>query len=188
LPAKDFLPKINKQVDRLEGIIDDLLDISKIQSGKLDFHFEKISLHQLINESVESVYTQNHIIHIENTIEDIVAVADRQKLMQVMVNLITNAVKYSAAGTTISINVFVFGDEIQVAVTDEGIGMPAEYLDKIFNQFYRISPGDHQAKGMGLGLFIAKEIMEAHSGKIWVESEVNKGSSFHISFPLERRL
>jgi len=82
----------------------------------------------------------------------------------------------------------VWGDEIRVNVIDEGIGMPKEYLTQIFNQFYRISPGDHQSKGMGLGLFIAKEIMDAHLGKIWVDSEVNKGSAFHISFPIERRI
>lgn len=188
MPAKDFLPKINKQVDRLEAIIADLLDISKIQAGKLDFHLEKTSLHQLISESVESVYTQNHNIHIENIMEDVEVMIDRQKMMQVIVNLITNAVKYSAAGTSINVKVSVFGDEVKIDITDQGIGMPAEYLSKIFNQFYRISPHDHQAKGMGLGLFIAKEIMEVHMGKIWVESEVNKGSSFHISFPLERRM
>ena len=188
MPAKDFLPKINKQVDRLEAIIADLLDISKIQAGKLDFHLEKTSLHQLISESVESVYTQNHNIHIENIMEDVEVMIDRQKMMQVIVNLITNAVKYSAAGTSINVKVSVFGDEVKIDITDQGIGMPAEYLSQIFNQFYRISPHDHQAKGMGLGLFIAKEIMEVHMGKIWVESEVNKGSSFHISFPLERRM
>ena len=188
MPAKDFLPKINKQVDRLEIIIADLLDISNIQAGKLDFHLEKTSLHQLISESVESVYTQNHNIHIENIMEDVEVMIDRQKMMQVIVNLITNAVKYSAAGTSINVKVSVFGDEVKIDITDQGIGMPAEYLSQIFNQFYRISPHDHQAKGMGLGLFIAKEIMEVHMGKIWVESEVNKGSSFHISFPLERRM
>lgn len=188
MPAKDFLPKINKQVDRLEAIIADLLDISKIQAGKLDFRLEKTSLHQLISESVESVYTQNHNIHIENIMEDVEVMIDRQKMMQVIVNLITNAVKYSAAGTSINVKVSVFGDEVKIDITDQGIGMPAEYLSQIFNQFYRISPHDHQAKGMGLGLFIAKEIMEVHMGKIWVESEVNKGSSFHISFPLERRM
>ncbi|MFT3701036.1 MAG: PAS domain S-box protein [Agriterribacter sp.] len=187
MSATDFLPKINKQVSRLEGIIADLLDISKIQAGKLDFRFEKTNLLELIRESIEAVYVQSHVIELETPAEDVQVVVDKQKLIQVMVNLISNAIKYSAEGTPVKISVLLFGGEVQVTVTDKGIGMSPENIGQIFNQFYRIAPADHRSKGMGLGLFIAKEIIEAHLGRIWVESELNKGSSFHVSFPIEKR-
>ncbi|MGN6293807.1 MAG: sensor histidine kinase [Chitinophagaceae bacterium] len=187
IPAQDIIPKISKQLTRLENIIADLLDISKIQAGKLDLHFSKTSLKDILKESIELIDFSDHTIQVDNPVVDITIVVDHQKITQVLVNLLTNAVKYSMPGTTISVSAVLLGDEIQISVSDQGIGIRAEYQQKIFDQFYRISStGKIKAKGMGLGLYISKEIMEAHSGKIWVESEEGKGSVFNVQFPVNR--
>ncbi len=187
IPAQDIIPKISKQLTRLESIIADLLDISKIQAGKLDLYFSKTSLKDILKESIELIDFSDHTIQVDNPAEDIAIVVDHQKITQVLINLLTNAVKYSMPGTTISVTAMLLGDQIQISVSDQGIGIPPEHRQKIFDQFYRISSADKiKAKGMGLGLYISKEIMEAHSGKIRVESEEGKGSTFYIQFPVNR--
>jgi signal transduction histidine kinase len=185
IPLNDLLPKINKQVRRLEDIVADLLDVSKIQAGKLDLHFEKTKLADLLKESIELADVSTHFLHVEYPREEVCVVVDRQKMSRVLVNLLTNAVKYSAPETPINVSALRLGDQAQITITDCGIGIPKQLLGEIFNQFYRVSPNG-KTKGAGLGLYIAKEIMEAHSGKIWVESESSKGSSFHILFPIGR--
>lgn len=187
IPAQDIIPKISKQLTRLESIIADLLDISKIQAGKLDLYFSRTSLKDVLKESIELIDFSDHTIQVDNPAEDITIVVDHQKITQVLINLLTNAVKYSMPGTTISVTAMLLGDQIQISVSDQGIGIPPEHRQKIFDQFYRISSADKiKAKGMGLGLYISKEIMEAHSGKIRVESEEGKGSTFYIQFPVNR--
>ena len=183
VPAEVYA-KIKKQVGRLEGIVGDLLDISKIQAGKMDLDLQKTSLQSLIRESIESIDTGNRMMHIEMPLEDITVRVDRQKLIQVIVNLLSNADKYSAAGTTIGVSAIIFSDEVQVTVRDQGIGIGKEHLENIFNQFYRVNTGENKTKGMGLGLFISREIIQAHSGRIWAESEPGRGSSFHIVVPV----
>lgn len=188
LPANDFFVRAERQIGRLERIISDLLDISRIQAGKLEFHFERVSLLDLVRESRESVNPGKRKIEVEMPKEDVQICVDRQKISQVIVNLLSNAVKYSDEGTTIGISVLVLGDEIQLSVTDEGIGISGENLKQIFTQYYRTAISEKKAEGMGLGLYIAKEIVDAHSGRIWVESELGKGSTFFIAFPIERRV
>lgn len=179
--------KLDKQVHRLEGIIAELLDISKIQVGKLDVRFENTSLHAILQESVESILTNNHTLEVEQPAQDIQVFADRQKISQVIVNLLTNAVKYSNPGTTIRIVTEVIGNDVKVSVYDQGFGIPPKHLEEIFNPFYRVQNNASRVQGMGLGLYLSKIIIEAHLGKIWAESEVGKGSAFHILFPPRHR-
>ena len=179
-------PKIDKQVTRLENIIGDLLDVSKIQAGKLNFTFEKISLFDLLRDSIDSVDMADHTVKLDLPAADLLIHADYQKMSQVLVNLLSNASKYSDPRTKITVSARVLGDQVQVSVTDEGVGIPEKELTQVFNQFYRIAANAKNAKGMGLGLYIAKEIMESHFGKIWVTSDVGKGSTFHIELPIER--
>jgi PAS domain S-box-containing protein len=188
ITVDDYFVRAERQIGRLERIINDLLDISRIQAGKLEFHFEHVSLFDLIKESRESVNVGQRKVQVELPKDDLQICVDRQKMSQVIVNLLANAVKYSDPGTTIWINVRVFGDEIQLSITDEGIGITPDSLEQIFTQYYRTSLSEKKAEGMGLGLYIAKEIVDAHSGRIWVESEVGKGSVFYIAFPIERRV
>lgn len=180
----DIAEKISKQIVRLNGIISDLLDISRIQAGKLNLNFKKTSLQGIIRESIDAVSHQ-HKIELAMPTEDIAVTVDGQKIVQVITNMISNAVKYSPAGTLISITAIRLGDQIKISVEDKGMGIPAHHLDKIFNQFYRVPKSSH-TQGTGLGLYISKEIIEGHIGKIWAESEDGKGSTFHILFPIER--
>lgn len=181
-----LLPKINKQVNRLEGIISDLLDISKIQAGKLQFSFSRHSLHTLIRESIDSVDADEHMIKYELPVKDLLVTIDPQKMMQVLVNLLSNAVKYSPKDSTINIEVIQLGDQIEISVSDQGVGINGDDLDKIFNQFYRVSNIANRVPGIGLGLYISKEIVERHQGRIWAESEPGKGSTFYLEFPVDR--
>lgn len=185
--TKEMLfPKLEKQVARLEGIISDLLDITKIQAGKLEMQFTRVNLVDIINESIEAIELGHHKIEMDIPHEVILATVDGQKISQVLVNLFTNAAKYSPVGTTIRASLKVMGGQVQIGIEDEGPGIPPEEREQIFNQFYRIPANAKEAKGMGLGLYISREIMEAHNGTIRVESEVGKGSTFFILFPLER--
>lgn len=186
MPFLDVYPKIEKQVGRLEEIITDLLDISLISAGKFDLNVSKVGLASLISESADSVIMQQHRLYINNPLAELDVWVDRQKIMQVLVNLLTNAAKYSNPESSIWLETELLGDEVKLSIRDEGMGIPAQHLDQIFNQFYRIQYPGSKAKGAGLGLFIGKEIMEAHLGKIWAESVVEKGSTFYIVFPIQR--
>lgn len=188
LPREQFFPKIHRQIERLEGIISELLDISRIQAGKMSFKLEHTGLVDLLKESVDSVDTSGRTMEYQWPAENVSVFIDRQKMSQVLVNLLTNAIKYSETGSRIRIQAHVHGDDVEIIVTDEGIGIDEENLNQIFNQYYRTSTGESKAKGMGLGLFIAKEIVEAHSGRIWAESTPGQGSSFHVVFPVEKRM
>jgi PAS domain S-box-containing protein len=181
----EIVEKVIKQVTRLNSIITDLLDLSRIQAGKLDLHFTKISLQNLVKESIDSVTPGNHEILVELPDEQIVINVDVQKIMQVLVNIISNAIKYSTPPAKINVSGIRLGDQVKISIQDQGIGMSGHHLDKIFSQFYRIAKSSN-TPGMGLGLFISKEIIEMHFGKIWADSEEGKGSVFHVQLPIER--
>ncbi len=180
--------KVERQVNRLNVIISDLLDLSRIQAGKLQMNFQRHGLYALLNDSIEAVDFSKHKLVLEQPPEDMPVTVDGQKLVQVLINLYSNAIKYSEPGTQIRISAMRFADQVRISVSDEGMGISAADLDKIFNQFYRVSTSSGTATGLGLGLFISKEIMEIHLGKIWAESEVGKGSTFHLTFPINRMI
>lgn len=184
-----FIPKVQKQVNRLTAIISDLLDISKIQAGKVDLNFTTISLSVLIRENVETVKQifPKYTIQTDLPIEDLIVKVDTQKIGQVLINILTNAVKYSPENTKISLKASVFGDKIRVSVQDYGIGIAPRELDVIFNRFFRSSQTATRTEGLGLGLYISREIIEQHHGRIWAESQEGKGSTFYIEFPITRR-
>lgn len=185
----EFIPRIKKQMKRLSAIIADLLDISKIQAGRLDLEFKRIGLNELVKNSIEAlgVSVNSHIIECELPAEDLAVMIDEQKMEQVLVNLLSNAIKYSPKSNKVLVTVVVVGDEVQISIKDYGAGIPAEHIDKIFKRFYRISNTGNNAEGLGLGLYISQGIIEAHSGKIWAESEPGNGAVFHISFPIDRK-
>lgn len=184
--AQDLIPKIRKQVGRLSAIIADLLDISKIHAGKLEFHFSTVNLQSLIRECLETVkpFATGFQIETEIPTTDIDVVVDAQKLSQVIINLLTNAIKYSKPGTTITLSCTRLGDQVRISVQDQGMGIAPQHLNRIFNRFYRISKSSSTAEGMGLGLYISQEIVAGHNGRIWAESEEGKGSVFHVDFPI----
>ncbi len=182
---KEFVPKIRKQITKLTAIISDLLDISKIEASKLNLKFTQVGLQAFIKEITESVnqVSGTHTVQCELPSDEELILIDTQKMGQVLTNLLNNAVKYSPGENKVLLTAVRRGDLMQLSIRDWGIGIATSELDKIFNRFYRSSGSRGKADGLGVALYIAQEIVEAHRGRIWVESEEGKGSVFHISFP-----
>jgi PAS domain S-box-containing protein len=185
--SASYIKKIGKQMNRLSGIISELLDISRIEAGRMHVNFERYSLAKLVRNSVEALgeNLQGKRVNFQLPSDEITVNVDRFKIEQVLVNLLTNAVKYSSAEKDINVVAMQEGTGVLISVQDFGHGIPREHRDKIFNRFYRVTKTAGNTEGLGLGLYICKGIMEAHAGKIWFESKKGKGTTFYISFPAE---
>ncbi len=183
--SADLAHKIDHQVIKLTSLISDLLDVTKINAGKIHLNEDFFSFQKLIEETVEEQQMSTPK-KIETYIADTGMVfADKERIAQVAANLISNAIKYSPDAEKIIVKTEVKGDESVFSVKDFGIGMPADKIGKVFNQYYRVAEDQNNTfPGLGLGLYIAAEIIERSNGKIWVESEVNIGSTFYFSLPL----
>ncbi len=182
------LNTIENQVNKLTLLIGDLLDISRMESGKLPLNKREFSLLKLVTETIEDIKAseQSHQINFElNHTADVGVYGDKDRITQVLNNLLTNAIKYSPNAGTVNVELFVEDECAVVSVEDFGIGMDQKELKRIFERFYRVSGDDEETfPGFGIGLFIVKDIMDRHDGKIWVESEKNKGSKFYFSLPI----
>lgn len=181
-----MISKMDVQINRLTLLIEDLLDVTKITSGRLQFHQTWFNFNHMMQETVEELQrtTTKHTL-IEDFKAEVQVHADRDRISQVLINLITNAIKYSPGTDEIIISSKVVDGRIEVCVQDFGIGIAEDKLDKVFEQFYRVS-GDkeHTFPGLGLGLYISSEIIKREGGKIWVNSIEGKGSTFCFSLPL----
>lgn len=183
------LERIHVQIEKLTKLITDMLDVSKIRSLGLAFQKQSFELNDLIKEVIEEI----GMIHpdykiIFKTDSDFSVFADRERIGQVLINLITNAIKYSSKNGDIIIKSVLNQKYIIVSVNDEGIGINKNYQQKIFERFYRVEGKSEKTfPGFGIGLFIASEIIKRHKGKIWVESEPGKGSRFYFSLPLQKK-
>jgi signal transduction histidine kinase len=181
----DQLEIVYRQTGKLARLVDELLDVSRIQTGRIEFRYGDVDLSELANEVATRMQltTTNHEISVRRDSENIVT-ADRDHLEQVLNNLITNAIKYSPSGGSITIDVRPDDGGVRVSVIDEGIGIPAKELEAIFGLFYR-SPdrAARDAAGMGLGLYISREIVVRHGGRIWAESAGTKGSVLNVVIP-----
>jgi signal transduction histidine kinase len=176
---------VYRQTGKLARLVDELLDVSRIQTGRIEFRYGDVDLSELANEVATRMQltTTLHEISVSRESENVVT-ADRDHLEQVLNNLVTNAIKYSPSGGAITIDVRPDDDGVRLSVTDQGIGIPKEELDAIFGLFYR-SPdrAARDAAGMGLGLYISKEIVVRHGGRIWAESAGAKGSTLNVVIP-----
>ncbi len=184
-----FLSNIKAQTDRLVSLIDDLLNVSRIDSGKLDLNLKKFDLNTLIKKVVVDFQytTDTHIITEEGILENKV-IGDEVLLEQVIINLLTNAIKYSPIANKVTIHLSANHNQAIVAVQDFGIGISKKDISKVFERFYRIRDKEKgRVLGFGLGLYISSEIIKKHRGKIWVESEKGKGSIFYFSLPLGKK-
>jgi PAS domain S-box-containing protein len=184
--ATQLLPKVSKQISRLSSIISDLLDISKIQAGKFELNKSSVALNTLIRDSIDSAKQQSdqHTIECYLPEAPINLFVDQNKMTQVIVNIVSNAIKYSPASSKIEVHAEQLADDVKITIKDQGMGIATEDLDKIFTQFYRTSSVRSKADGLGLGLYLCKEFVEAHHGKIWAESEIGKGTTIHVILPL----
>jgi len=180
-----FLDKTIKQVNKLSALITSLLDVSKIQAGKLALDFTLFDLTLLIEEISSNLQqtTSNQRIIFNNRREILMAHADRERIEQVLVNIIGNAIKYTHDSGEIIIDAGKNGNDIFVDIHDNGIGIAQEDIDNIFLRFYRVSGSASSFSGSGIGLYISSEIIKSHGGKIWAESKIGSGSVFHFTIP-----
>ena len=183
---KEFLTIIDKQSEHLGKLIDSLLDVSRLESGHFEIQKQRLSLEDMIHDAAHELYpliNEKGIVLSENIPATLPEVeADRERLRQAMTNLLSNAIKFSPDGSDIIVKAEDKGNELLVQVTDHGIGIPREALPHLFERFYRVkTPAG--VGGAGLGLYITRQIVEAHGGRIWVESELDKGSTFFFTVP-----
>lgn len=184
-----FLQIVKANADRLKMLVDDLLDISRIESGRLQLDLRPVPLEAAVEAAVTSLKARidEKQQHLEIDLPDFLppVQADQDRLVQILMNLVSNAHKYTPAGGSIRIRARPEGEEIHVEVSDTGIGIPAEALPRIFERFFRVDdPRVHETPGTGLGLSIVKALVEMHGGRIWVESELGRGSTFHFTIPI----
>ncbi len=184
-PVHGFVQRSLKQVDKLIELIRDLLDVTAIQSGKLELNKTDFELGELIMECCEELqeHTHTHKLIIEGDI-NISVHADRNRMEQVLINLISNAIKYSPESDKVIITVKRIAGGVKVAITDFGIGIAKNKLPFIFDRFYRVDEKSQKYAGLGLGLYISSEIIRRHEGHINIESEEGKGSTFWFIMPV----
>jgi two-component system, OmpR family, phosphate regulon sensor histidine kinase PhoR len=177
------LRRMEEEINRLTNVIAEMLDLSKIQAGKLELETEPFQIDPWVEQIIESVqHTTTHHICIEGKANREI-IADRYRLGQMLLNLLTNAIKYSPQADRIDVTVTSEQDRIVISVHDYGVGIAQDEQDKIFERFYRVST-TKAYPGLGLGLSICAEIIKKHNGMIWVESTEGKGSTFSFSVPL----
>lgn len=183
--ASLYAKKASQAVNRLNELIKELLDASKLKIGKLNYSMTTFDFNDMIATTVENIQltTFRHMIVKNGQVTDEVF-GDKERLQQVVINLISNAIKYSPNAEKVFITIEQEKDQIKVAVKDTGIGIAGENLKKIFDKYHRIEEHAVQFQGLGIGLFISYEIIERHHGKMWVESEVGKGSTFYFTLPV----
>jgi len=186
----EFLEVIRHEGLRLENLVNDYLDLAKIEGGQMIFKSEPVDIKGIINKSLATYYGEamEHGINLKSILsEDIPVInADDGKLRQVVSNLLSNAIKYTPKGGTITISAEKKDKYIEVCVEDTGPGISKEYHERIFEKFVQVQSGKERVKkGTGLGLPIVKYIMEHHGGRVWVESEEGKGAKFFFALPIQ---
>jgi two-component system phosphate regulon sensor histidine kinase PhoR len=181
---------VQSQADHLERLVNDLLDLSRVQWGKLHLHYSSFYLADVLSESVRSVQAsaEQHTIYLDIATQDTSIVADKMRLSQVIGNILDNAIKYSPHGGQVMVKLEKQTDEYLVSITDQGIGISPEYLDHIFERFYRVrNTASLQYSGIGLGLYVTKAIVEGHGGRIWVMNNEGLGCTFSFTVPATGR-
>lgn len=172
------------ETGRLEGLINDLLLASQIQTDRLELALAEIDLVAVARGAFDSLGGEDGRIRLDSGNEPVMVYADPHRLNQVVVNLLTNALKYSPEGIRVTVRVTHTEDEAYVSVEDQGIGIPAEALPHLFDRFYRVNATSGQVQGLGLGLYISHRIVDAHGGRIDVHSEPGRGSTFTVTLPI----
>lgn len=182
---KQFVEKAMMNVDKLERLIRDLLDVSKIQSGQLQLEMKEFNMHDLLKETVNAVQMVSAPrIILEDKLQNEIIYGDRQRIEQVLLNLLSNAIKYSPGENKIIIDSEKTDKELLIKIRDFGIGITKEEQTNIFERFYRSKNTSVHISGFGLGLYICRDIITRHYGKIWVET-ADRGSIFIFSLPLK---
>jgi len=177
---------IQSQSEHLERLVNDLLDLSKVQWGNLDLNIEPFHLADLLAESVRSTQAsaEQHTIRLDIQTQDTSILADRIRISQVVGNILDNAIKYSPHGGEVTIRLQVQDGDYLVSIIDQGIGVSPQHYDHIFERFYRVhNTASRQYSGIGLGLYVAKGIVDKHGGRIWFTNNQSIGTTFYFSLP-----
>lgn len=180
------LDKANIQVKKMSNMVNGFLNISRLESGKIELHLQSFELNELITEMLEEtkMTVSSHRFEFKECAK-IMLDADRDKIGSVISNLLSNAVKYSAKGSLVTLACINKNDEVIVRISDEGIGIQAQDIDKLFDRYYRVENKNlAHISGFGIGLYLSAEIIRRHNGRIWAESEEGKGSVFSFALPL----
>jgi signal transduction histidine kinase len=186
--VRAFLKIIEDSSDQLEGLVDHLLDMSRISEGRLSVHPEPVALSPIVRDVARrsNVRSAEHEIKVHLPSDLPHVMADRGRVMQVLGNLLDNGIKYSPEGGAVTISAAVRGDEVEVTVRDQGIGIPADHLSAVFERFHRVSdPRVGAVRGTGLGLPICRAIVEAHGGRIWADQPADgPGAVLRFTLPV----
>ena len=179
------LGKVSIYVDRLNNLISELLDTSKIQSGNIEIHKDPFDIDKLIHDTVENIglATPSYSITI-NSGTNATILGDELQISQVITNLVSNAIKYSPGTSKIDVYCNRVGNFVKISVKDYGMGISQQDQTKIFERFFRARDIQKKFPGMGIGLYICHEIIANHNGTLWVESEIGSGSTFNFTLPI----
>lgn len=187
-PAMKKLEQIERNMERLIRLINDLLQVETYVSGNLELDMVELNLKNVIERSMEEVRplaVQNEVV-LSGHADDLIVRADEDRIIQVVVNFLSNAIKFSPRGGKVSVEARLNGDSLKISVSDEGPGIPARHKAAVFEKFHQVNSSDRKEKGgSGLGLAIARAIVDGHGGKIGLDSEVGSGSTFWFTLPLE---
>jgi two-component system phosphate regulon sensor histidine kinase PhoR len=183
--VQQYVDKAIVALNKLQNLVNDLLDVSKINAGRLEYNMEPVNLTELLKSCVENA---KHVFPSYEFIDDFetefMVNGNAERLEQVVMNLINNAVKYSPTGRTVIIKANQNENNLRVYITDFGIGLSDEQKERIFERFYRVEDKKYMSSGLGMGLYISQEIIKHHNGKIGVQSELGQGSTFYFDLPL----
>ena len=188
MQALHFLARMEEQLDKLTKLVSELLDVTKMQTGKLEFREEPFFLNELVRETLENLQgtTETHHLQLEE-VTDVQVPGDKDRLGQVLINLLTNAIKYSPEADTVIVRVSADEHNAIVSVQDFGIGIAETHQEKIFERFYQVNDDTEKTfPGLGIGLYISSQIVRGHHGRLWVESVKGAGATFYVSLPLTR--
>ncbi len=184
--AKGYAADINKESARLNRMINDMLDLDRIEAGRLTLHPVPVNLNGLLQDAVNRARatSERHFIAGNFDPQDTIVQCDPDRIAQVLANLLSNAVKYSPEGGDIAVTSTTRDGVVDVGVRDHGLGIAPEFKDRLFNRYERYEKAGNKILGTGLGLAITRQIIEMSGGKVWVESELGEGSDFHFTLPI----
>lgn len=182
---RNMLSKTSRYLDRLNNLIAELLDVSRIQTGNIELHKLPFEFDKMVKETVEAIQSasSNHEIKITGS-SGIIVAADESHIIQVLNNLLSNAIKYAPDAEKVHVHISKVSEYVKVSVKDEGMGISLEDQKKIFERFFRAGEIQQRFPGMGIGLYICEQIIKNHNGTLWVESEKGKGSTFSFTLPI----
>ena len=185
---KGIVEKTDVYVNRLNDLLTELLDVSRIQTGNIELHKEIFDFDKVVHETIDDIQraTKTHHITIKGTTTNEYR-GDESHIVQVISNLVANAIKYAPESPEIQVYLSLVSDYLKVSVTDYGMGISQEDQKKIFDRFFRVGEIQQRFPGMGIGLYVCDQIIKNHGGSLWVESEKGKGSTFSFTLPLDER-